>query len=621
MIRRSVGTWVRAPGLALLCMVHGAMLAPPAALAQGALVASPDAGPALHLLQRATWGARAQDLAAVLELGRDAWLDRQLHPERIADDAAATRLAAFPTVGLSMGELMRDYAPRPRPVPAPMDSATGQPRRPDPAQMTPEQRRELQMRNPARLLGDLVGAKLTRAVYSERQLEEVMTDFWFNHFNVFFGKGIDRYLIGDYEREAIRPHVFGRFEDMLLATARHPAMLFYLDNWTSAVPDSMNSEALRRRAQTEQLLRRIRTMSREQKDQLVRNGRITREQLERLERGEPVVPAQQRGRERGINENYARELMELHTLGVDGGYSQRDVVEVARAFTGWTFVRPNQNPRQRPAPPRPLLGRPPLGRPLPRETDEVEFVFRQEMHDPGEKVVLGTRLRGGRGIEDGEEVIRMLARHPSTARFIATKLVERFVTDEPAPEFVEDLAQVYLRSDGDLRAVTRELFSSPRFYDERWIGAKVKTPYELVASALRVTQAEIVPSRRIVETLRAMGNLPYNEPAPTGYPATSEEWVNTGAMLARMNFGLALASGGMDGVRVDAARLIGASAARALGSERLPDLLAALLPGADTHQLEAGIRADLEGRTQDAPRARAARALGLIIGSPDFQKR
>jgi uncharacterized protein (DUF1800 family) len=603
-------------------MVLGAAVASPGAHAQSALAAAPEAGPALHLLQRATYGARAQDLAAVLELGRDAWLDRQLHPERIADDAVAARLAAYPTVGLSMGALMRDYAPRPQPAPAMMDSATGRPRRPDPAQLTPEQRRELQMRNPARLMGDLVGAKLTRAVYSERQLEEVMTDFWFNHFNVFFGKGIDRYLIADYEREAIRPHVFGRFEDMLRATARHPAMLFYLDNWTSAVPDSMNPDAFRRRAQADQLVRRIRTMSREQKDQLVRNGRITREQLERLERGEPIVPApQQRGRERGINENYARELMELHTLGVDGGYTQRDVVEVARAFTGWTFVRPNQNPQQRPAPPRPLLGRPPLGRPLPREVDEVEFVFRQEMHDPGEKVVLGTRLRGGRGMEDGEEVLRMLARHPSTARFIASKLVERFVTDEPAPELVEDLAQVFLRSDGDLRAVTRELFSSPRFYDERWIGAKVKTPYELVASALRVTHADVGPSRRIVETLRTMGNLPYNEPAPTGYPATSEEWVNSGAMLARMNFGLALAAGGMEGVRIDAPRLIGESAPRALGPERLPDLLAALLPGADTRRLEAGIRADLEGRTQDPPRARAARALGLIIGSPDFQKR
>jgi uncharacterized protein (DUF1800 family) len=515
-----------------------------------------------------------------------------------------------------MGTLMRDYGRPPQAVRALRDTAR--------AQLTPEMRRELRAKSPARLLGDLVGAKLTRAVYSERQLEEVMTDFWFNHFNVFFGKGIERYLVADYEREAIRPHVFGKFEDMVVATAQHPAMLFYLDNASSVVPDSMNPNLARGRggrggrgAVPDQLARRIQSMTEAEKERLIQNGRLTREQIRRLERGEPLpeplrAPPPQRRMQRGINENYARELMELHTLGVDGGYTQKDVVEVARALTGWTFVRPGQGPAQ-----VPVVAR---RRPGGTASDDVSFMFRPEMHDAGEKVVLGTKLPAGRGIEDGLQVIRMLSRHPSTARFIATKLAERFVTDGEAPELVEELTQVFLRTEGDLREVTRALFSSEHFYDPRYIGTKVKTPYELVASALRNTEADFGPSRRLVETLRAMGNLPYNEPAPTGFPAASEDWVNTGAMLARMNFGLALASG-FEGVAVDYAELLGGTGGGVVDSARLPKLLDELLPGANTEKLEVGIRADLESRAADSPRAQTSRALGLIIGSPEFQKR
>jgi uncharacterized protein (DUF1800 family) len=567
----------------------------------------------VHLLSRTTYGARAEDIVEVVAMGRDAWLERQLHPERIADQAAAERLAAFPTVSLPMGTLMRDYGRPPQAVRALRDTAR--------AKLTPEMRRELQMKSPAALLGDLVGAKLTRAVYSERQLEEVMTDFWFNHFNVFFGKGIERYLVADYEREAIRPHVFGKFEDMVVATAQHPAMLFYLDNASSVVPDSMNPNVARGRggrgAAPEQLVRRIQSMTEAEKERLIQNGRFTREQVRRLERGEPLVepplaPPPQRRMQRGINENYARELMELHTLGVDGGYTQKDVVEVARALTGWTFVRPGQGPAQ-----VPVVAR---RRPGGANSQQVSFMFRPETHDVGEKVVLGTKLPAGRGIEDGLQVIRMLSRHPSTAKFIATKLVERFVTDGEAPELVDELAQVFMRTEGDLREVTRALFSSEHFYDTQYIGTKVKTPYELVASALRNTQADFGRSRRLLETLRAMGNLPYNEPAPTGFPAASEDWVNTGAMLARMNFGLALAAG-FDGVAIDYAGLLGETGAGAVESARLPRLLDELLPGANTEKLEAGIRADLESRAADSERARTSRALGLIVGSPEFQKR
>jgi uncharacterized protein (DUF1800 family) len=446
------------------------------------------------------------------------------------------------------------------------------------------------MLNPQLIVGELVSAKLARSIYSERQLEEVMTDFWFNHFNVYSGKGINRFLIADYEANAIRPHVFGKFRDLLEATAKHPAMLFYLDNVTSVVPDSMNPELARRR-------------------------NLVMAQL-----------APGANRTRGLNENYARELMELHTLGVDGGYTQKDVVEVARAFTGWSFQRPNLRNR--------------------RGSDDVEFVFRPLAHDRGRKTVLGQTLPSGRGMQDGEDVLDLLAKHPSTARFIAGKLVERFVSDQRPQGLVDEVAAVFQKSDGDLREVTRALFSSPAFYDASVQRAKVKTPFELVASALRGTRADVGVSRATVTTLRSLGHLPYNEPAPTGYPAASEDWVNTGAMVNRMNFGLALAAGRLDGVRIDANAFLGGVTPNSM-SDAVPLMLTRLLPGVNTSQLQNTIMAELAkpAESMDTPaaqadddarmerkqarkavpsspvREQAARALGLVLGSPEFQRK
>ncbi|MBD0321197.1 MAG: DUF1800 domain-containing protein, partial [Gemmatimonadetes bacterium] len=383
---------------------------------------------------------------------------------------------------------------------------------------------------PQRILADLAGARLQRAVYTERQLEDVMADFWFNHFNVFFGKGADRYLVGDYERSAIRPHVFGRFRDLLGATARHPAMLVYLDNARSRAADS----------------------------------------------------TRQAGRASGINENYARELMELHTLGVDGGYTQRDVGEVARAFTGWTVGRGGGGPR---------------------------FVFRRALHDARAKTVLGRTLSAGRGEEDGGEVLDLLARHPSTTRHVARKLAGRFVADEPPARLVDELAAVFTRTDGDLRAVTRALFRSPEFARSR--GAKTRTPFEFVAGTLRATDAELRPSRPVLQTLRELGHMPYASTAPTGYAHTAAEWTGGGAMLARMNFALALAGGGMQGVRIDPERLV------ASGADPATRLAALLLPGRDTGALARAVAEDV---AKLPPEQRTARAMALILGSPAFQR-
>jgi len=550
--RKRGGGWRGAAGYGVWLLVLGTVS--PVAAAQ-ARRSGGDSLEAVHLLRRATFGIRSGDVGAVLSQGRVAWLERQLNPERIADSAMVLRLSAFPLAGASASELIRDFNPPPA--------------QPGDTMMTAEQRRQRQQQNPQRILADLVGAKLVRSVWTERQLEEVMTDFWYNHFNVVFNKGLDRFFVSDYERGAIRPHVFGKFETMVRATAQHPAMLFYLDNWTSSVPDSMNEALMARR------------------------------------RVQPGAAAPRGAR--GINENYARELMELHTLGVDGGYTQQDVIEVARALTGWTFTRPGQRGARRAA----QAGRA-------SEGEEVRFVFNPVMHDRGEKVVLGRRLAAGRGIEDGLDVIHLLATHPSTARHIATKLIERFVTDGADPEFVAELAAVFTRTEGDLREVTRALFTSRRFYASANVGTKIKTPFELVASAMRATSSEIGPSRPLLETLRGLGQLPYTESAPTGFPAASEEWVNSGAMLARMNFGLNLASGRIQGIRPAPA----ASRAQDRPADALAEMLGRLMPGMETTALSQSILADLTASQADSPpRARAARALGLALGSPEFQRK
>jgi uncharacterized protein (DUF1800 family) len=553
-----------------------------------------DSARAVHLLSRVTWGVRPADVARIVDDGVSLWLASQLDPGGIAETGLDERLSRFPLATAGVTDLLREYGPERRPRSAIADSA-GRTRR----ELTPADRREMAMRSPQRILADLVGAKLTRAVHAERQVEEVMADFWFNHFNVFFNKGLDRYLVGDYESRAIRPHVFGRFEDMLRATAEHPAMLFYLDNFTSAAPDSMAAASRGGAASRRQAMAmRLQAMTDSAKDALVRSGRVSREQLERMEQlmGTPL-------REPGINENYARELLELHTLGVDGGYTQEDVVDVARAFTGWTIDGLGRGPRGM------RMGGGAAAGP--------RFVFRPEMHDVHEKSVLGRTLAAGRGEEDGRDVLHLLAHHPSTARYLATKLVARFVSDEGDAELVDTLAAVFLNTDGDLREVTRALFTAERFYAPEHRRSKVKTPFELVASMLRVTAAEFPTSVQLINALRAMGQLPYTESAPTGFPAVSADWVNSGAMLARMNFALDLAAGRVRGVRIDGAQLM------AGGEEgtALRRLIEKVVPGVPAGPIEARVREDLAMQQDAERRTLAMRALGLVLGSPEFQRR
>ena len=378
--------------------------------------------------------------------------------------------------------------------------------------------------------------KLLRAVYSERQLQEVLTDFWFNHFNVDARKIEDRPVLAEYERDAIRPHVLGRFRDLLGATAKSPAMLFYLDNWMSAAPPVPPRP---------------------------RPGVRT----------PPRPPAPTPGR--GLNENYGRELLELHTLGVDSGYTQKDVIEVARCFTGWTMKSPH---------------------------DGTGFTFNDKMHDHGEKRVLGHRIKAGRGIEDGEEVLDILARQPATARFIATKLVRRFVSDDPPVSLVNRAAKTFERTNGDLRETMRTILTSPELYAPAAYRAKVKSPFEFVASALRATSASVTNVRSFVGTIATMGEPLYQCQPPTGYGDRATLWINTGTLVSRLNFALGLAANGLNAAKID-------------------------VPGTtdDARLLRVDLLADdVSPQTRevlDSAKATAAVRVGLLLGSPEFQRR
>jgi len=465
-----------------------------------------------HALNRLAFGPRPGDVDRVRAIGLDKWIDLQLHPDHVPDPAMAARLAPLRTLRLSTGDLVARYEVPPearKEIQAKRaelgDNASEEQMREARREFMRKYRGEMDG-TPQDVVQELQSAKILRAAYSERQLDEVMADFWLNHFNVFAGKGPVKFMIAEYERDTIRPHAWGRFEDLLRATAESPAMLFYLDNWLSADPNAQPM-AFRGRA---------------------RRGRFFAPRP-------PAGQGQQR-QKRGLNENYAREIMELHTLGVDGGYTQKDVTEVARCFTGWTM----RNPRQ----------------------GEPKFLFNERVHDHGDKVVLGHRIKGG-GKNEGDEVIHLLATHPSTAHFISYKLARRFVADEPPPALVDRAAETFRRTDGDIRAVVKTIVTSPEFDSPAARAAKIKTPFEFVVSAVRASGAEIDDARGLAGRLASMGMPLYQQQPPTGYKDTADAWVSTSGLLARLNLALDLAGGKIRGVSTDPARVV---SAQALGS-------------------------------------------------------
>ncbi len=449
--------------------------------------------------------------------------------------------------------------------------------------LSPKQKETLlAMNNPTGVVTfELAQAKILRAIYSQRQLEEVMTDFWFNHFNVFVDKGLDRLMVTSYERDVIRPHSLGRFEDLLVATAKNPAMLFYLDNWMSVGPTSPQAMGIPVRP----------------------HGPYGR-------RYPPQPRPNQRKRPSGLNENYGRELLELHTLSVNGGYSQRDVTEVAKVFTGWTIEKPAEG---------------------------GGFRFEPRMHEPGPKFVLGRRIKP-KGEGEGLEMLHRLATSPQTAHFISLKLAERFVSDDPPQALVDRMEKMFLKKKGDIREVLTVLFHSPEFWDEGAYRAKVKTPLEFVASTVRATGAEVDDALPLTRQLSNMGMPLYGAQPPTGYSMKAETWVSSSALLNRMNFALALTSGKIRGVKVDAALLVG-DPIPSDSSAKLATLETTLLAGGVSQQTHDSIAAQIgaagnngsqqksDGKTTPRKLEDAARPpdvstiAGLLLGSPEFQRR
>jgi uncharacterized protein (DUF1800 family) len=484
---------------------------PLSAQRESAVPVRADAKTITHVLNRIGFGPRPGDVERVQQAGLAAYIDAQLHPERVPNAAMDARLVEFETLAMDARDLGEKFAAADQlrrqiqrqqaqqsPPPTTTDpTMAGAPPATPPRQPPPPPELRMLQQQAQNITQELMQAKMLRATMSERQLEEVLVDFWFNHFNVFIGKGQVRQYLTDYEQNVIRPHVFGSFRDLLGATAHSPAMLFYLDNFQSASPNApvmINPEMERR----------------------LNDPRLRPEQRRQImERLQARLPAQRP--QRGLNENYARELMELHTLGVDGGYTQKDVIEVARAFTGWTIDQPRMG---------------------------GAFLFRPQMHDANEKVILGVGFAKGGGQEEGERVLDMLAKHPNTARHIAFKLAQRFVADEPPKALVDRAAKKFLDTKGDLREVTRVIITSPEFFAAEAYRAKVKTPLEFVVSAVRASGATVVSAAPLVNAMRELGMPLYGCQPPTGYSMTADAWVNTGALLNRMNFAVQLVGGG-----------------------------------------------------------------------------
>jgi uncharacterized protein (DUF1800 family) len=621
----------------------------------------------LHVLNRLGFGARPGDVERVKAMGLDNYLEQQLNPGKINDTVVEAKLSTLPTLSMTTaelyekypqpgrllrqlerrGELPADLAPS-SPDKAPKTRAPDQPLASAPPDNAEYRRliREYYQQNglqlPQRIIGELQASRILRAVYSERQLQEVMVDFWTNHFNVFAGKGADRWLLVAYDRDTIRPHVLGKFSALLQATAESPAMLFYLDNFQSVSPNAQLGEGSARRQGGGPLA------------QLLLDSRGNNQPQLRMSNN-PDEQRPQQQRPRGINENYARELMELHTLGVTGGYTQRDVQEVARCFTGWTILAPRGGgvaTQRLSAGPRAEMLRAQAGR----------FFFNPRAHDDGEKIVLGHKIAAGGGIKDGLQVLDILAHHPATAKFLAAKLARHFVSDSPSPAFVDRIAATFTKTDGDIRETLRAIFVSPEFNSPAAYRAKVKRPFELAISAVRALGAETNGGPQLHQWIARMGEPLYGLQTPNGYSDTAESWVNSGGLLERLNFGLMLAGNHIPGTRVDLKQLVGSDAEQAtLNKTQILDRFVTIIVGTELTsktkqallkqlteqnalvvpaQTAAPLRVADDGGEmgEQMPRGQAvlgrrqlaradtnitdpvARMVGLILGSPEFQR-
>jgi len=525
---------------------------------------------AAQVLNRAAFGPRPGEIERVAAMGVDRWLDRQLRPETIPDTALDAALARLEAWHASVQTLVQLNPPQDIFVASLRQErgiANG-------AQFKPTGEDSVTLKaindRTNALYGQVMAARVLHAQLGERQLLEVMTDFWENHFSVFTGKMPTRFTMLEYDRDVIRPHALGHFRNLLGAVAHSAAMLYYLDNWQS-VADTQH-------------------LTLPEWGQQQRTGK-----------------APQVRKRAGLNENYGRELLELHTLGVDGGYTQHDVVEVARALTGWTIQAARQG---------------------------GGFYFRAEAHDAEPKEVLGHALAPGRGQEDGEEVLDIVARHPSTAKFIATTLARRFVSDTPSVALVERAAAAFTRTDGDIREVMRTILTSPEFFSRAAYRAKVKTPFELVVSARRILNAQPDTTPRSAQAMARLQQQLWGKLTPNGWPDTGDQWITAGSLLDRINFGVQMATGkALPGATME--QWPGWGELSQAPIERQVDGVVEQILGGDVSRETRGVllagRNPLVAKGVDAPvvmsGARRTPAptlrdlLGLALGSPEFQRR
>src|SRR5215471_479200 len=544
-----------------------------------------------HVLSRLTFGARPGDFEKVKAMGVGAFINQQLDPDSIDNTAVIAKLRKLPTLGMATPVIIDQYTP-PKPAVSPSPAVAkpevinapevktaqnslnqtqqsvtnasmspmpnGMSSRPEDLSKTPTIQTSAQTpapkptpppKNPQMVVTDLQRAKLLRAVYSDRQLDELMVDFWENHFSIFANKDDDRYLLTGFDRETIRPFALARFRDLLGATAHSPAMLFYLDNWRSSVPRPYPA----------------------------RNGK----------------PA-----------------------GVDGGYTQKDVQEVARCFSGWTIEKPNA---------------------------EGLFLYRPGLHDDGEKIVLGHKILAGGGIADGERVLDILATHPSTARFIATKLARRFISDDPPPSVIDRAAAVFLKTDGSIRETLRAIITSPEFFSKAAYRAKVRSPFEYAAAALRATSAETDGDRPVLDVIGRMGQPLFGRITPDGYSDRAQQWLSSGAMVVRLNFAAALAGNRLKGTRIDPANVLSgidltkkdevasrliqimltgdASAGTSAALEKVWKAESPTVPSAGNTAGAVPASYSPEAQASPAPANYISELMALLIGSPEFQRR
>jgi uncharacterized protein (DUF1800 family) len=537
----------------------------------------------LHALNRLGYGPRPGDIDRIRQMGLEKWVQQQLNPKSIDDPGVQSRLAIFPTLNMKTADLIEKY-PRAGQLAKKEGLPADEVRQRLKQQRTaaeelmeqtgatdPGQLALAKMEGPQRVVAELQMAKFIRAIYSERQLDEVMADFWFNHFNVYAAKAADIYMVTAYDRDVIRPHAMGKFEDLLMATAKSPAMLFYLDNWLSADPVA------------------ARKMQSQMQQRRQNSGRFNGGQFQ----------AREKNQERGLNENYGREVMELHTVGVNGGYTQQDVIEMADCLTGWTLHKPQRDP---------------------------EFYFDDRVHTQGPKTVMGQTFNYG-GMRDGEEALRMLARSNSAANFISGELARFFVSDTPPPALVSRMAGAYQKSNGDIPEVLHAMIYSPEFWSRAAFRAKVKMPFQLAVSTARALNANVTVPMGLATWVSRMGQPLYMFQTPNGYSDKAAQWVNTGALLNRLNFALLFANGRMPGARPDLAVLLqqDAGADPNLVLTRSFDIFLGGEVSAQTRSVIGQRMADpqvLRARLDDpVNQVNEGLIAGLVLGSPEFQRR